>query len=59
VIQFEYGGDNLDPMMMEGNGKPVDFSRILDLVKANHPHREEENLGNYQRIYNWEKTNML
>jgi hypothetical protein len=45
VIQFEYGGDNLDPMMMEGNGKPVDFSRILDLVRANHPHREEENLG--------------
>jgi hypothetical protein len=45
VIQFEYGGDNLDPMMMEGNGKPVDFARILDLVRANHPYREEENLG--------------
>merc|ERR1719192_1235004 len=42
VIQFEYGGDNLDPLMMEGKDRPVDFARVLDHVKANHPHREEE-----------------
>ena len=29
VIQFEYGGDGLDPMMMEGRDKPVDFERVL------------------------------
>ena len=28
VIQFEYGGDGLDPMMMEGKDKPVDFQRV-------------------------------
>merc|ERR1712130_272962 len=42
VIQFEYGGDNLDPLMMEGKDRPVDFGRGLDHVKANHLHREEE-----------------
>jgi len=45
VIQFEYGGDGLDPMMMEGNGKPVDFIRILELVTHISPAREEENLS--------------
>merc|ERR1719192_149886 len=34
VIQFEYGGDGLDPMMMEGRDKPVDFNRDLSHVKA-------------------------
>ena len=29
VIQFDYGGDGLDPMMMEGRDKPVDFERVL------------------------------
>jgi DNA-directed RNA polymerase III subunit RPC1 len=29
VVQFEYGGDGLDPMMMEGKDKPVDFLRVL------------------------------
>ena len=42
VIQFEYGGDNLDPLMMEGKDRPVDFGRVLEHVKANHPHRNEE-----------------
>ena len=40
VIQFEYGGDGLDPMMMEGKGKPVDFGRILALITHTHPHRQ-------------------
>ena len=38
VIQFEYGGDGLDPMMMEVNHKPVDFSRVLDHIKAISPY---------------------
>jgi len=42
VIQFEYGGDNLDPMMMEGKDKPVEFDRVLHHVKANNPHNEED-----------------
>ncbi|ODV91082.1 hypothetical protein CANCADRAFT_57439 [Tortispora caseinolytica NRRL Y-17796] len=27
IVQFEYGGDNLDPMYMEGDAKPVNFAR--------------------------------
>jgi len=42
LIQFTYGGDNLDPMMMEGKDKPVDFDRVLNHVRANNPFREEE-----------------
>merc|ERR1712142_284587 len=44
VTQFEYGGDNLDPMMMEGKDKPVEFDRVLHHIKANHPYQEEEPL---------------
>ena len=40
VIQFHYGGDNLDPMMMEARDKPVDFERILSFVRA--VEREDE-----------------
>ena len=39
MIQFTYGGDGLDPMMMEGVGKPVDFNRILNLVVHTEPAR--------------------
>merc|ERR1719433_2570617 len=42
VIQFEYGGDGLDPMMMEGKDKPVDFSRVLDHIKAISPYSDED-----------------
>ena len=38
VIQFVYGGDGLDPMMMEGKDKPVDFQRVLEHVQAAHPY---------------------
>merc|ERR1719412_3504367 len=41
VIQFEYGGDGLDPMMMEGKDKPVDFSRVLEHIKAVSPYSDE------------------
>ena len=44
VIQFEYGGDNLDPMMMEGKDKPVEFDRVLHHVKANYPYKDEDPL---------------
>ncbi|TRY75843.1 hypothetical protein TCAL_12658 [Tigriopus californicus] len=42
VIQFEYGGDGLDPMMMEGKDKPVDFNRVLEHIKAVSPCFSEE-----------------
>jgi DNA-directed RNA polymerase III subunit RPC1 len=38
VIQFVYGGDGLDPMMMEGKDKPVDFLRVLEHIKAVSPY---------------------
>lgn len=28
VVQFQYGGDGLDPMDMEGDAQPVDFERL-------------------------------
>ncbi|XP_005098920.1 DNA-directed RNA polymerase III subunit RPC1 [Aplysia californica] len=34
VVQFEYGEDGLDPADMEGNEKPVDFSRLLNHIKS-------------------------
>lgn len=34
IVQFTYGGDGLDPSMMEGKDKPVDFSRVMQHVKA-------------------------
>lgn len=42
VVQFEYGGDGLDPMMMEGRDKPVDFGRVLHHVKAVSPCKSED-----------------
>jgi DNA-directed RNA polymerase III subunit RPC1 len=42
VIQFVYGGDGLDPMMMEGKDKPVDFARVMAHVKASLPAEDEE-----------------
>jgi len=44
VIQFQYGGDNLDPLMMEGRDQPVEFARVLDHVRANHRYRGEERM---------------
>ncbi|CAZ82670.1 unnamed protein product [Tuber melanosporum] len=29
VVQFQYGGDNLDPVAMEGNAQPVNFNRTF------------------------------
>ncbi|XP_067133403.1 DNA-directed RNA polymerase III subunit RPC1 [Centruroides vittatus] len=41
IVQFVYGGDGLDPAAMEGKDKPVDFRRVLELVKARYPSPEE------------------
>lgn len=42
VVQFEYGGDGLDPMMMEGKDKPVDFHRVLEHIRAIKPYKDED-----------------
>ena len=34
IVQFKYGGDGLDPAMMEGKDKPVDFSRVMHHIKV-------------------------
>jgi DNA-directed RNA polymerase III subunit RPC1 len=34
VVQFDYGGDNLDPASMEGDDKPVGFDRVLAHVQV-------------------------
>ncbi len=34
IVQFIYGGDGLDPAVMEGKDKPVDFSRVMQHVKV-------------------------
>ena len=34
VIQFEYGGDSLDPANMEGNNVPMEFNRVLNQAIA-------------------------
>eukprot|EP00879_Flechtneria_rotunda_P010750 GHRR01011232.1.p1 GENE.GHRR01011232.1~~GHRR01011232.1.p1 ORF type:complete len:546 (+),score=206.34 GHRR01011232.1:3389-5026(+) len=35
IVQFEYGDDGLDPVVMEGkDGKPLDFERLLAKVRA-------------------------
>ena len=44
LVQFEYGGDNLDPAYMEGKDQPVDFKRVLTHTMANVLDRSEKNL---------------
>ena len=35
VVQLSYGDDGMDPLVMEGgDGRPVDFARLLDKVRA-------------------------
>ena len=33
-MQFEYGGDGLEPASMEGAKWPVEFERVLNYVKV-------------------------
>eukprot|EP00117_Sycon_ciliatum_P006945 scpid14118/ scgid10259/ DNA-directed RNA polymerase III subunit RPC1; DNA-directed RNA polymerase III largest subunit; DNA-directed RNA polymerase III subunit A; RNA polymerase III 155 kDa subunit; RNA polymerase III subunit C160 len=35
IVQFEYGGDSLDPACMEGKDMPVDFPRTLHHIQSN------------------------
>ncbi len=44
VVQFLYGGDGLDPMMMEGRDKPVDFARVLNHVRAAAPYAGDDSI---------------
>ncbi|CAK9300704.1 unnamed protein product [Gordionus sp. m RMFG-2023] len=45
IIQFDYGGDSLDPVMMEDKNKPFDYSRMLTHIKNIHkPDSNESNL---------------
>ena len=34
IVQFKYGGDGLDPAVMEGKDKPVEFQRVMEHVKV-------------------------
>lgn len=34
IMQFEYGGDGLEPASMEGTEWPVEFERVLNYVKV-------------------------
>lgn len=46
VIQFEYGGDSLDPANMETDNKPMDFERVLAQAIALCPSSEKLLLPN-------------
>ena len=35
IVQFEFGADGLDPAIMEGKDKPLDYDRILNHIKVN------------------------
>lgn len=48
IVQFQYGGDNLDPVDMEGNAQPVNFKRTFY-------HSENLTFSNTERgLYPWE-----
>ena len=34
IIQFSYGDDMLDPVNMEGDGRPINLKRLLFFVKV-------------------------
>ena len=34
IVQFDYGGDNLDPACMEGKDIPVDFPRTMHHIQV-------------------------
>lgn len=39
IVQLSYGDDGLDPLVMEGEdkGRPLNFVRFMDVVRATHP----------------------
>mmetsp|Transcript_38079 Transcript_38079/g.83628 ORF Transcript_38079/g.83628 Transcript_38079/m.83628 type:complete len:570 (-) Transcript_38079:45-1754(-) len=44
VVQFVYGDDNLNPAMMENNGRPVDFDRLRLNISQINPFVDEKAL---------------
>lgn len=50
LVQFEYGGDNLDPAYMEGKDQPVDFKRVLTHTMANILNRNEKHMDGKEII---------
>lgn len=55
VIQIIYGMDGLDPMLMEGKDKPVDFDRAYLNVRALYPSRTETYLSNPEKQSHYDK----
>ena len=45
IVQLVYGDDGLDPVLMEGSGKPVEFARAMRQVVAEHPRGGATPLG--------------
>ena len=48
-MQFEYGGDGLEPASMEGSTWPVEFERVLNCVKVKSDVRGILSLVDYRR----------
>lgn len=45
IVQFCYGADGLDPASMEGKeDTPVDFGRVLEMMRARNPYKSEPTL---------------
>lgn len=44
IVQFSYGDDGLNPQMMEGGDRPVDFNRLFTNITTLHPCPDEATL---------------
>lgn len=43
IVQFVYGDDGLDPLTMAQGTIPVNFSRLLEVVKCKYPSKSNDN----------------
>lgn len=48
VVQFVYGEDGLDPTLMEGSERPINFERMLRNVRNRTPNLNEDSLNGEQ-----------
>jgi DNA-directed RNA polymerase III subunit RPC1 len=48
VVQFSYGDDGLNPHMMEGGDRPVNYHRLSTNILANYKCEEERSLLSYE-----------
>jgi len=55
VVQFMYGEDAMDPMMMEDQNKPLNFERLWNFVKGMYPFRRQRE----RTLYPYEVLEML